>query len=888
MLVEELDLPDEVIDFLVEHDKIEKLYPPQAEAVKKGLFDGKNMLVCIPTAAGKTFIGELAILKCVIERKKKAIYLAPLRALAAEKYHDFKRFEKLGLKVTITSGDYDSKDAWLNLYDVIVSTNEKMDALMRHGIEWLDQVGLLVVDEAHLIGEKDRGPILEVLLTKFRKQNPETQLLCLSATIRNTELFAQWLDAELVESEWRPVKLREAVSYGHVILYDDETRKRIPKAYNVPLLDLVIDSLHDGGQVLIFCNTRKRSLTTAQKIAEMVDKRFVSKDDKKKSHLEGVVKEIKAHFGAVTVEVEELCQLIVRGVAYHNAGLSSFLRHVIEREFRAGNILVLTATPTLSAGINLPARRVIITSVWRYQEGDMKPISVMEYKQMAGRAGRPRYDPHGTAIIMASNAKAADDYFSRYVHGEVEELISKLNSEPALRRTVLSLISNQLVIDYDALRRFMELTFWGYATTKDELYPETLERKLGKVLDFFEKNHFIGFDVVEQVFIPNDLGKRVSTLYLDPLSASMIIKGLQKAVDPELTPSALSYLMLVSITPDMIPLNARKREFKRLEKLTKKHGEAFLLLDHLPSKHSVFREQFLGFFKTTLVLYRWIEEHPPPQIIDDAGIGMGDLNRIVETATWLIHCTKELAQIFLKEQEDDSWHEVIEDLKVLELRVQFGVKSDLLNLIKIKGIGRIRARILYQNGIKDVKTLATTDVHRIASFPGFGLKLAQSIQEEARQLTDLDLDAADLVDLYFDSEPESLVDAEAMVEPLVLDDMIIESQLKKSDEVDTNGEFRLIEGSSSKKSRRTRISSRVSGDRSQKGSTKVKQSLPKESRNENFISAAELLKKEAAVDEGDLESSDMTSDKKRKQIKNSKRKSKSGKHKEQQSLDDYL
>lgn len=886
MHVEELDLPDEVIDFLVEHDRIEKLYPPQAEAVKKGLFDGKNMLICIPTAAGKTLIGELAILKCVLEKKRKAIYLAPLRALAAEKYQDFKRFEQLGVKVTITSGDYDAKDAWLDRFDVIVSTNEKMDALMRHGIEWLDQVGLLVVDEAHLIGEKDRGPILEVLLTKFRLQNPEAQVLCLSATIRNTQLFAQWLEAELVESNWRPVQLRESVAFDHVILNDDDRRERIPKAYGDPLVDLVIDSLNEGGQALIFCNTRKNSLTTAQKIAPIVHERFVKKEPSRKNLLKKIVEEIRAHLGATSTEVDELCQLILRGVAYHNAGLPSFLRHVIEKEFRAGNILALTATPTLSAGINLPARRVIITSLWRYQDGRMQPISVMEYKQMAGRAGRPKYDPHGTAIVLAANARQADQYYSRYILGEVEEIQSKLNAEPALRKTVLSLICSQLVLDYEALKRFMQLTFWGFMTTVNDVESEALERTLGKVLDFFEENEFIGFDVADQVFIPLNLGKRVSTLYLDPLSASMIIKGLKMAVKSDITPTPLSYLMLASITPDMIPLNARSREIGSLERLADQNKDAFLLLDAIPSRYSVFWEQFLGFFKTALVLYRWIEEHPPYQIVEDANIGMGDLNRVVETATWLVHCAKELAMVFLKEEQNDVWKQLIMDLDVLELRVQFGVKADLLDLIKVKGVGRVRARILYKNGIKDVEKLATAEVEQIARLPGFGPTLARSIQEEARKVAGSLLDADEVLDAYYEAEPRDTISAESIVETLIIDEMKFEPIIAESDVKDER--FVLVRKSSAKKQRSSRTTTQMNAKKTRKHAVKARKMTLK-TNNEGFMSAADLLEEELGVEtkEDVMGASKMKNMKEREELSRNRKKKKQ-KANEQQSLDDYL
>ena len=209
MRVDELELPDGVIEVLQEEGIVE-LHPPQAKAVSFAL-DGKNLMLAIPTASGKSLVAYLAVLKHVLEWGGKALYIVPLRALASEKFDDLKKFERLGVKVAMSAGDLDSPDPQLDDFDIIVATSEKADSLLRHQSAWLGHITLVVADEVHLIHDPGRGPTLEVTLTKFRKLNPSLQVIALSATIKNAREVADWLNAELVTSEWRPTPLKEGV-----------------------------------------------------------------------------------------------------------------------------------------------------------------------------------------------------------------------------------------------------------------------------------------------------------------------------------------------------------------------------------------------------------------------------------------------------------------------------------------------------------------------------------------------------------------------------------------------------------------------------------------------------------------------------------------------------
>lgn len=202
-------IPEKFYGILEKEIKI--LRPAQEKAVKKGLLEGKSLLICTPTASGKTLIAELAALKSILEGKGKAIYIVPLKALASEKHKDFKRKYENIARIALSIGDMDSKDPYLVDYDLIITTSEKLDSLIRHHAPWLSMVKTIVVDEIHLLNDVSRGPTLEILITLLKQLLKNVQIIALSATIGNPEELALWLNADLVEDSWRPVKLHKGI-----------------------------------------------------------------------------------------------------------------------------------------------------------------------------------------------------------------------------------------------------------------------------------------------------------------------------------------------------------------------------------------------------------------------------------------------------------------------------------------------------------------------------------------------------------------------------------------------------------------------------------------------------------------------------------------------------
>jgi len=370
MKIESLDLPDEVKQFYLDSGILE-LYPPQAEAVEKGLLEGRNLLAAIPTASGKTLLAELAMLKSILSGGK-ALYIVPLRALASEKFRRFQEFSKLGIRVGISTGDYDLRDEGLGVNDIIVATSEKTDSLLRNETVWMQEISVVVADEVHLIDSPDRGPTLEITLAKLRKMNPSCQILALSATIGNADELAAWLEAGLVLSEWRPTELREGVFFNRTF-YCKDREKPVEQSTKDEAVNLVLDTLREDGQCLVFESSRKNCMAFAKKASSAI-KKILSEEDREA--LAEIADEILENSETDTSTALAAC--IRSGTAFHHAGLTAPLRELVEDGFRAGKIKLISSTPTLAAGLNLPARRVIIRSYRRYSSEDgMQPIPVL-------------------------------------------------------------------------------------------------------------------------------------------------------------------------------------------------------------------------------------------------------------------------------------------------------------------------------------------------------------------------------------------------------------------------------------------------------------------------------------------------------------------------------
>ncbi len=1094
MRIADLGLDPRIVEIL-KGQGIEELYPPQADAIGPALL-GENVVLAIPTASGKSLVAYLAILASVL-RGGKALYIVPLRALAAEKFEELKAFEPLGVKVGVSIGDYDSPDPSLEKFDVIVATSERADSLLRHRLNWLQELTVVVADEVHLINDADRGPTLEVTLAKLRQVNPKAQVLALSATIKNSDVLARWLEAEHVKSDWRPVPLKEGVYHDGLVHFTDESIQEI-KAGEDDLTGLVEDIIASGGQALVFVNTRRSTEALAKNLGAYMKPRL---SEKQREHLAKVADTIGREQDEPTSMAARLAKCVEGGVAFHNAGLTNAQRTLVEKEFKKGAIKALVATPTLclhpdtlittcrgpvpicqlrpgdrvltrdgtfrkvvrtskrsfsgslvevkadgmlpvrmtpghrvlsnwkyrygyhargtswheirraepewipagslsvgdevlspvdsppgaadggtltaaihssgflgrnqfdsvfahptairvpksvdldedaarffglyaaegftgrngvvgfaiatyetelttfiartmrstfhanptivdsdrhrrrvaccsrvlanfldtsfgrgaaqkhfpeewvnapleaienlvrgawegdgslepgrfataryatvsprlaeqllrmlkrmgyipsvtvtaprgmgkkpqyrltlsgrqgrsfllkvmgvvpselqrgnrsyntkgfegnsfratirrlrripysgpvynlqvegeasytcsfaftvhnSAGINLPARRVIVRDLNRYDINmGLSPIPVLEIKQMAGRAGRPKYDKYGEAILFARDIDEIDELMDTYFRSEPEAIESKLGSEPALRMHVLASVATGHVHTEEDLLAFFNRTFFAF--TGD---VATIHGKIMSVLDFLAKEDFL---TRQDGFLkPTFFGKRTSDLYIDPLSAVKMRDSLLSTKE-----GVFYHLWAVCSTPDMPKLYLRRGDYAWVEQMIEQEDLTFPVEDY---------DFFLAEVKTATLLNDWITERTEEEVTKKFGVGPGDVRRLTDQAEWLLYSMAELGKLFTKKK--------VRGLTRLTIQVQYGVKEELLELISLKGVGRVRGRALFRQGFRTLRELQKADPNELARIPSIGPSLAKKIKEQLGETVD--------------------------------------------------------------------------------------------------------------------------------------------------------
>jgi len=724
--VDDLPIDDRLKKIIIERKGIRELYPPQEEAIRAGLLNGQNLVLATSTATGKTFLAELALVNHVLKRKSKAILLVPLKALAYEKAQDLELYKPLGIKIAVTTGEYDSQDQWLEQYDIIVATYEKFDSLLRHRARWLTRVGLLVIDEIHYISDEKRGPIIESIIAKLRMLKLSVQIVALSATIENAEEIAEWLNAKLVKSSWRPVKLREGVYFDGKIIYADGEERHVRKLKD-PVIDLVIDCLEEDGQVLIFTNSRSNTVKLANSIAQ-----FIANYGKKlvdPSELQNVCTKIEESSSSKLI-AEELRRVVRYGVAFHHAGLEHEVRRILEDAYRERKIKVVVATTTLAAGVNLPARRVIIHEYRRYEPGvGYEPIPVAEYKQMAGRAGRPRLDPYGEAILIARRENEVEYLMDFYIRASPEPVVSKFLHDKNLYTHILAAVASGYANTVDQLVEFVQNTLaFRQRPTASSLYAKLLRDKIVHVVKFLEQSGFVIASENGEVRATK-LGYAVNINYIDPLTASTYIKGL--LAKPREQASDIAYLCLLVKSSEVPKLRVKRGEAERYLGVLKSIFNELLLkptdsVDELEELSEMELVSLLEEIKTACMLYDWINESPEDTLVMKYEVGPGDLRMYADTLEWLCHALAQLAAAL-------DLQEHVTALEILKWRLRYGVKTELVELVQVEGVGRARARALYDAGFRTIEDLARATPQQLTRVKGIGEKLAKIIIESARE-----------------------------------------------------------------------------------------------------------------------------------------------------------
>lgn len=497
----------------------------------------------------------------------------------------------------------------------------------------------------------------------------------------------------------------------------------IPKKSSDSVINIVLDTLSKGKQALIFVNTKRR----AEKVAEDISKKI-----KEEKSLE-ISEKLHKVLPKPTKQCTRLAMIAKKGIVFHHAGLHREQKTIIEDNFRLGKIGIIVCTPTLAMGVDLPAYRCIIRDLKRFGHQGMGFIPVLEYLQMAGRAGRPKFDTVGEAICVADTEIEKDDIEDRYIHGEPEEIYSKLAVEPVLRTYILSLIASGFVRTHKDIVEFFSRTFWAHQFKDMDRLQMTIDKMLGLLEDWefilpTKKGDFVSAsDMAKDIsFRTTFLGKRVAELYLDPLTAHEMVVALNKSAATK-TMNSISYLHTICTTLEMRPLlRVGVREYDNvISKLAE--WDQWLLVNE-PNAYDPEYDDYLNSIKTTMMLSEWMDEKDDEYLMETYNVRPGETRAKLQRSEWLLYSMIELANI-------SNHNQIIKEINKVRFRLRHGVKEELLPLLKLAGIGRVRARMMFNSGIKDIGMVRRAPIAKLSSLLGktVAVKVKKQVGESDSQ-----------------------------------------------------------------------------------------------------------------------------------------------------------
>ena len=669
---------------------IKEFNPAQKAVIESGYLENdKNYIIAIPTASGKTVLGVMAALQSILSGGK-AVYAAPLISIQNEKVKEFKKFEEHGISV----GKHPSSS------DLSIMVFESFDVLTRFSWDVLRDVDTIIIDEFHMIGEYSRGPTIECAITRAKIINPNLRIIALSATLENMSEIENWLDATVIEHDYRPVPLNKDVL---------DTEMFNTKNKNDVVVKVLEKALEDNSQALSFVSTRRFTESLANYVAEKLKKKTTDEQKKRFKEVADKILEVPEKKGSrptsTCLKLAESCE---NGAVFHHAGLFSEQKEIIEEEFRNGNILMIAATPSLMYGVNLPSKYVVIRDYTRWTSQGPQAIPVFDYEQMSGRAGRPQYDNAGYSYLIAKSMEEASTLEERYIYGDIEPTNSKLiENKDAVFRQIIAQVASTISKTPEDLEDFFKKTFYGYQMTNNSsmsfFAEESLKFEIQNALEFLLQNQILQATPsgLKTTAFGNLIAKSNYTV-----ETAVKVKEYANLVDQF---SAEELIYHLAQTPDMplISFKGRRSKDPVREKL---------------ANYGLFALEIANPEATAVSLIEWIDERNEYEIENAYNVYASSTRRAAYEASLLVRFTKNTLEVLGK-------YNYSKDLDFLSARLYYGVKEDIIPLvIGVKRLGRKRARALVDTFGEDLRPVSEKELQKV---DGIGPKLAKSIRNFA-------------------------------------------------------------------------------------------------------------------------------------------------------------
>ncbi|XP_078659196.1 DNA polymerase theta-like [Branchiostoma floridae x Branchiostoma belcheri] len=761
LLLSSWGLPESVLQCY--HDnRITQLFDWQAECLQTGeVLAGRNLVYSAPTSAGKTMVAELLMLKRVLETQKKGIFILPFVSVAREKMFYLKKLLfDAGVKVDGYMGGQSPAGGFSSV-DVAVCTIEKANSLVNRLIEdgKTDQLGIVVVDELHMVGDSHRGYLLELLLTKIRyvtsknrsdNNKPTTnpvQIVGMSATLPNLDLLARWLDAELYQTDFRPVPLTECVKVGTTVYNSQMEKVRdFHSVINVrgdedQVVGLCYETVSEGHSVLVFCPTKN----WCEKLAETIAREFynINRVPPEEKLTEGfsklselpyvqlnrqVLQDVVEQLRRTPVGLDHMLGRVVPyGVAFHHAGLSFDERDIVEGAFRQGHLRVLVATSTLSSGVNLPARRVIIRTPLFHG----RVLDSLTYKQMAGRAGRKGVDSQGESVLVCKERERSKA--TTLIRSGLSPVHSCLHRETgqdvssSMKRAILEIIAGGVARSPTDVERYASCTMLAAGMSEVTSDNTSTDSAIHACIQFLLEHEFIRLQEVQsdddtptQEYQPTQLGSATLSSALSPDEALVVFADLQRAMKSFVLENELH--ILFQITPiytdwpnldwyqylclyEKLPTHMRRvAELVGVEEgylARAVNGRVSVKTPKQLRQLAVHKR-----FYTALVLQDLTQEVPLPVVVKKYSCTKGVLQSLQQSAATFAG----MVTVFCSRL---GWHNLELLLAQFQSRLTFGVQRELVELVRISLLNGLRARTLFNAGFHTVAMLAAAEVRDV-------------------------------------------------------------------------------------------------------------------------------------------------------------------------------